>query len=575
MHTYFKLEEFKSHVVVVILEVDQQLCDQCLEADSALAVGYCEDCSKYLCSECFDTHWKLGPETHKFFDIHKNTSQTDSAFPDLSQPVPDLYPEYHVSYDICSPNHVDKTSFCETCDILCCEECATASHTECMISSLPDNEDEDLYTCLYEELHSEIMHLNDWQELKEARDKLAFLSEQNYEMRRLTRKEIKRGRNKNSKFFDELEMKLCHEKNKIDDYNDTILENYEVPLSEIQDTLNFLNTCHSQEFLDKFIETLRKLKNIPDLKMKLEAITENLERSELQRYTVLPCVQSETMLQRHTLTCRMTTAILESEININTNQDRELWDEMLDITAVNERFCIISVSICRVLKVLDINKMCLISDMRVDAKTLCCITTVDDCEIAVSLVLPGSKPQIQFFSVSSSGFLKYTNVQFSVDMACEQLAYDNYMFYARCSNTLVTFDRSGQMYTVVNLASGSFENLTYFATGVNAYSFYIIDSGMNSITRFSQEGRVLARYAGKDLNNPVRVAVDNEGFVYVSNRGNENILQLSADLRKRQILMDEVSACHMIPCGDSRLCILDSLSPTECLSVYELNKFWK
>ena len=91
------------------------LCDNCTKSD---AIGYCKQCTKFLCTECLDVHSKWEPCID-----HVVISLDEVAL--IAFQLPSIKPEVTMK---CSSHDKPLEIYCETCHDLICHNCTVRIH---------------------------------------------------------------------------------------------------------------------------------------------------------------------------------------------------------------------------------------------------------------------------------------------------------------------------------------------------------------------------------------------------------------------------------------------------------------
>ena len=96
-------------------ESQQVTCDVCTVAN---ANGYCKDCRKFLCLNCFNTHKK--------FDVMSNHKLSD--LDEVATSASQLIPAKQEKAMNCSKHDDPLRIFCETCEEVICRDCTIGDH---------------------------------------------------------------------------------------------------------------------------------------------------------------------------------------------------------------------------------------------------------------------------------------------------------------------------------------------------------------------------------------------------------------------------------------------------------------
>ena len=118
-----------------VADNEHVICDNCTVANSN---GYCNDCNKFLCTECDLVHKKWGPTSnHQLTSLDEVISSSQMFTFKQEPPTP------------CSVTSHDEPLkyFCETCDETICRDCAILAHKDHAYNLMADS-----YTKHYQEL---------------------------------------------------------------------------------------------------------------------------------------------------------------------------------------------------------------------------------------------------------------------------------------------------------------------------------------------------------------------------------------------------------------------------------------
>jgi DNA-binding beta-propeller fold protein YncE len=100
-------------------------------------------------------------------------------------------------------------------------------------------------------------------------------------------------------------------------------------------------------------------------------------------------------------------------------------------------------------------------------------------------------------------------------------------------------DMSGNVLKCFDESAITISSPKHLALSPNKRYIYISDNNKNIVISMTFDGKVKAIYKDDQLAAPIQLAVDREGLVYVCGRGSNNVHQLSADLKKMKLLVDD------------------------------------
>jgi DNA-binding beta-propeller fold protein YncE len=264
----------------------------------------------------------------------------------------------------------------------------------------------------------------------------------------------------------------------------------------------------------------------------------------IQRYSLLPSEQIQAMMRMTTEICRMATARHESVINIQTCKDKTEPD-VSSITMMHGHYCVVADNANKRIKVVDTKSKCVTSEVCIAAVNIWSITSVNNEKVCVSVSLPGlANYQIQFFSVSASGVIQTTNQLYDVEDLYEDMVHCKGNIYGiNGINMIDILNMTGEIIRTIKTddkGTDLFGFLEGIALSPDGQTLYVTDRKQHSVTSLTLDGKVKAIYTDKDLKDPRDITVDKHGYVYVVSCGTHNIQQLTADLNKVQVLIDDV-----------------------------------
>lgn len=516
-------------------EVKEIYCEPCHKTGHlAIAQGFCVDCPEYLCEQCYDRHGK-----YKVFQSHQLLDKNSMSLVS--------YPE-NIKLDACVEKcsiHSSKVTelFCVTCDKLGCMICITLDHRLCpKVMHIPDivsdleNSDE------FKNFKKDLMHITE--RLSKQADSIASNVSTNSELLKLAEQELKRQRAEINKFFDELEKKMADQFKNILKKNEETLKNaserLETMKTDIDKIKNDTDSKTNGQKCELFIAMKRgkqKMKTYDDQFNKLAA------DRRIQLYTIVPSKQILAMMRNTTEICKIATASLESETDIQTCIDKEI-PSAHSLTIVQRHYCVVADKANKRVKVIDTKNKCVTSEIAIEeALYIWGLTTVSTNQVVVSISLPSGKHQLLFCSVSDSGIIRITKHLY-VDNFYLDLVHYKGNLYGPFNHQVHKLNMNGEVVEKIQRDEQG-ANLFGFLQGIainsDSKTIYLTDIEKQSVTSMTLDGTVKSVYKDKDLKDPSGITVDMDSYVYVRSTGTRSIHQLSVDLEKVQVFLEHVS----------------------------------
>jgi DNA-binding beta-propeller fold protein YncE len=214
-------------------------------------------------------------------------------------------------------------------------------------------------------------------------------------------------------------------------------------------------------------------------------------------------------------------------------------------------YCVVVDDKNKSIKVVDTKQKQVTSQIGIEAKYIWAMTPVSDNQVVVSVSLSDGKNQIQFFSVSTSGVIQSTNQVNNADGYYTDMVHCKGNIYGVRSfqNKIGIINMTGKIIRRIQTddkGAAVFGILEGIALSPDGQTLYVTDSTQHSVISLTLDGKVKVIYTDKDLEGrPCGITADKYGYVYVRNRGTKNIHQLTADLNKVQVLIDDVTGNHI------------------------------
>jgi hypothetical protein len=241
------------------------------------------------------------------------------------------------------------------------------------------------------------------------------------------------------------------------------------------------------------------------------------------------------------------TARLQSVMEIKTRKDKT-EPAICSLTIIHGHYCVAVDGPNKSIKVVDTKRKQVTSQIGIEAKFIWAVTPVSDNQVVVSVSLSDGKRQIQFFSVSTSGVIQSTNQVNKTDDFYNDMVHCKGNIYGVGSsqNKIDIFNMTGKIIRRIQTddkGAALFHFLAGIALSPDGQTIYVTESLQHSVTSLTLDGKVKVIYTDKDLKLPVGITVDKYGYVYV--RSSQNINQLTADLNKVQVLVDDVNGMYI------------------------------
>jgi DNA-binding beta-propeller fold protein YncE len=253
------------------------------------------------------------------------------------------------------------------------------------------------------------------------------------------------------------------------------------------------------------------------------------------------------------------TANLVASIGIKSRKDTQtpaIWG----IAKVHTTYAVVSDHSNKSVKVIDTRDLRVTSEKRIShADFVWSLTSVNDNQIAVSVGTRGVV-KILFFSVSTSGIISGTDKMIGVDCCFDGMVFSNNCLYGTYAEAIHVVSMQGRK--IRTITRSSFGWLYGIALSNDQSTIYVTSYDNHKVISMDLEGTVKATYT--DLNQPCGITVDSLGYVYVCSSGKRSVHQLSADLNKKQIIIQNV---------DSKYCTFnntDNRLYLECLDTLKV-----
>ncbi|XP_053399921.1 uncharacterized protein LOC128557134 [Mercenaria mercenaria] len=601
------MEKYMSDITHASDEVPEMFCEQCEQHSVyAAAEGFCVDCSEYMCKTCLVYHKRYMPG---------HTQQDTST----------------MSHDYC----VEKCSihpklllkfYCQTCEKFACTDCKINDHKNCehvghistFVSHVENKE-------ALEDIKEYIDYLKG--DLEEMQKKISQNTEHISLQEINAKKTMYVHREKMKKNLQDMKQEMV-------DIYDTEINDAEEILRELrqkrEETIECFNAKENileknlkeaemdmeQKIEDTKVADLTKLSNIEqkntDIANDLEKMILNLEQKQKsgERCSTFIAVKtSQKVLESFEddmkeLKDNSNTSDFKVEAEANSftfetvdstkkffsykkieksrKQQSAVHHSQLQIKPVHyTSLCLLNES---KLLITDYkNSMIYAFEDLLENKLLSAlqmpsapwgITKVNDNEVAITFPELGIVRFLEFSEMMTVMKTKDVKVGYECyGIACgRNRLIISYLDPSRVKildmsgNVLKCFDKNSE-------DSPSFSSPRHLALSPNKRLIYVSDRDNNSVTSMTFDGKVKAIYKDNQLTAPFQLAVDREGLVYVCGRGSNNVHQLSSDLTKINILLNDkhelVKPVSVALCEDENRLYIGSFSCNN-IQVFEL-----
>ncbi|XP_060593331.1 uncharacterized protein LOC132747828 [Ruditapes philippinarum] len=171
----------------------------------------------------------------------------------------------------------------------------------------------------------------------------------------------------------------------------------------------------------------------------------------------------------------------------------------------------------------------------------CAVAKVDNCSVAITLPLLGI---IRLITFSKSMIVTNTE-DVKVGIKCRGVACKNdYLIvsYSTKPAMLKILDMSGKVLKIFctdHGGNGLFDVPCFISLNTGKAIIYVSDYERNCVLGLNSNGEVKAIYKDDELEGPCQMTADRCGAMFVCGRMSNNIHQLSPDLTKVKILLDD------------------------------------
>jgi DNA-binding beta-propeller fold protein YncE len=172
--------------------------------------------------------------------------------------------------------------------------------------------------------------------------------------------------------------------------------------------------------------------------------------------------------------------------------------------------------------------------------------------------------------VSRSGVITSSAKQVHVKRPCWDLEHCNDKLFLIRGKQIQICNIKGQELKLIEHDSARvamFKDMTGISLSPDGQTIYVTDVDKNSVTSMTLDGNVNAVYKDKDLKKPGGITVDKDGYVYVYSTDTRSVHQMTADLSRVQIIIEDVSGGAItFSSTENKL----YLGEGKCVSVYDL-----
>ncbi|XP_053386240.1 E3 ubiquitin-protein ligase TRIM71-like [Mercenaria mercenaria] len=550
-------------------EVKEMYCEECEKHEDSYAPadGFCEDCVEYKCADCCRYH-------RRHFKNH--------TVKDKDNMPQDFY------FEKCSAHPKELIKFfCSECEKSACQECKDKDHQNCNnVTHLPTlvkdikpstgTELKDLKENL-DKLSNDVKNTE-----KEMGDKCVIIDSlegrakstvkqhndqliENYEQQqkeiidnfdKKMEETIAKLKKERKNLVEELAEKKSMFKAKISDAEQNIVKTVEnlnaefktlkkKQLTLVDDLKKLSADLEQAQVLGQNCKLFLTMKLTKRNHEQLSQNMQELQNNYIRCYKVEPNIDLKPSIQ--SLESRTTffsyKEIHESAIEKTATFHSDINSESNSFLSLNENTLLAADNCSRSLVIFKITKINIQSYDTVNFEMLSgpwAITKVADNKVAVTFPC---ERMIRLITFSES--MSVVNADdITVRKGYYGIAYSNNNLIVSTMGpvTVQVLDMSGRIVRTIDkdsMGKPLFTQPWYLAISPDHTTIYVSDSSRNTVPSMTFDGKVKAIYKDGQLNGPCQLTVDESGTVYVCGSGSNNVHQLSSDLNKVKILLNE------------------------------------
>ena len=549
-------------------------CEQCnLHGTYANADGFCVNCSEYMCKMCLMYHNRYMPE---------HTQQDARHMPtDFCAEKCSTHPRLLIKF------------YCQTCEEFACNECKTESHKNCdNIGHISSFVTRDTVTENIEDVKEYMNYLH--VKLKESQRKVDFNTEMISLQEIDAKKTMYMHREKMKKTLQDMKQEIVEAYNQeIQDAEEILRElrqKREETIAQFNEKEAILekNLKVAENNMEEKIEQtkdadLTKLSGIEqkhrdiasDLE-KMSLVIESKQKSSERCSTFIAVKTSQKALENFEEDIKqMTTSSDTSEFKVSPEANGFTFDTVETTTKffsykeivkpIHKSKSAVRLSELQIKPVI-YTSLCLLNDnqLLVTDNKNCSIYVIEDLlenKILSALHMPSApwgiakvtdnEVVVTFPEPGIVKFLTFSETMTVTKTQDVKVGYECYgVTYGR-NRLIVSYldparvqilDMSGNVLKCFDEHVGQGIRLSspkHLAVSPNKRFIYISDCNENIVASMTFDGKLKALYKDDQLAAPFQLTVDGEGLVYICGRGSNNVHQLSADLTRIKLLVDE------------------------------------
>ncbi|XP_060588317.1 uncharacterized protein LOC132743772 [Ruditapes philippinarum] len=550
-------------------EIKEMYCEECdRHGDGyATAVAFCVECVDYLCVTCLRYH-KRQFKTHKIQD-HNNMPQ-------------DFY------FQKCSTHPGQLVKFyCIECNKEACQECKDNDHVNCSdVNHLPTlasdiqksdelinfsknmdqlskdikdtekvlnaksevikkQEENATDTCIehsnkliatYKQQHQDLIDEFD----KKMEETIARLKKERLEL-------LQKVSEKKRKFEEKVRQAETDIKEEVVSTNPNFKKLKSEHLNLVGNLKALTVDIEQAQKLGKNCELFIKLKLAKQMCKHIQVTSDQIQLSYIQRYKlkesdIQPTIQSLEDQTRFFSFDEVRVSAVEKKITFNFDINHE-FGSITSLLVLSEHRLLTSNYNRRSLVIftLEKSKAEYLKETNFNTSPRG-ITKVSDNKVAVTFP---DEEMIRLITFSEEMDVLDTT-EIPGHGCCCDIAYSNnhlvVSYYKSFTGSIKILSMSGKIVKSFDRDDNDQNLFTYpqyLTVSPDNSMIYISDSGRNIVTCLTSDGKVKAIYKDDQLKYPQQLAVDEYGSVYVCGHDSNNVHQLSHDLIKVKILIDE------------------------------------
>lgn len=540
----------------IVLEAKNIYCEPCKrEGKLEKANGVCVTCEEHFCGPCFSLHRRFKiAANHVLQDEDPNSFVKPEALGEKCQSHPSKLAEY----------------YCEACDTIICEVCVTFNHTRCANVTNRTSIARDLAKS--SEFTDYSKKLDSIQKrLQAQRDKVDYMVGTNCDMRKQAEDELKQRRIRMNEHLEKLENETIQAMNVIEKENASLIKNMSENLDRVETMYKKIKSDLDLKKPGDACQLFIIMKRGRHTIQKIEDQLENLrEEKKVQKYALVPPRSKEMVDHIAPGIFAISTSQLEQQISTDTDKDSQT-PGIKDLTIVNGHYCVVSDTKNRSMKVID-TKSTSVTSIAITTEYVLGVSAINEDHFAASVLKQG-RWQVLMFCINDAGCIVRTSKRIDIGKSgFNEVVHGKNRIFVRHDEEVQILDMEGHF-----IKSSKFEKTGRVKFGLihgiaesnDGSSIYVTDGEENTITSFTSDGFVKHVYQDKDMVNPWGITVDNDGFVYVCSYGTSSIHQLTADLEKIQVIIEDFhGSCITFSSAENKL----YLGSGKFISVYKLEK---